>query len=171
MADKINAELLAMTYGAMVTQLLKDHKDVKTVNAELEKMGYNIGVRLIDEFLAKANINSCSNFRETSQVIAKVGFKMFLGLTADVTKWRQDGKQCSIVFKGNPLNEFVELPPKYAKLRYSNVLCGVLRGALHTVNLLVEAEYIQDVLCGDPENEIRLTLKEVLQESYHDDEV
>jgi hypothetical protein len=42
-------------------------------------MGFNIGVRLIDEFLAKSGVNNCSNFRETADVIAKVAFKMFLG--------------------------------------------------------------------------------------------
>jgi uncharacterized protein YjaZ len=34
--------------------------------------GYNIGVRLIDEFLAKSNMQTCVNFRETAQVVAKV---------------------------------------------------------------------------------------------------
>ena len=45
------------------------------------RRGYNIGVRLIDEFLAKAQINSCQSFAETADVIAKIGFKMFLGLS------------------------------------------------------------------------------------------
>ena len=33
-----NSELLTLTYGAIVTQLIKDYKEVKTVNVELEKM-------------------------------------------------------------------------------------------------------------------------------------
>lgn len=33
-----NSELLTLTYGALVTQLLKDYKDVAVVNVELEKM-------------------------------------------------------------------------------------------------------------------------------------
>lgn len=32
---------------------------------------------------AKSNLQSCVNFRETAQVIAKVAFKMFLGITAE----------------------------------------------------------------------------------------
>ena len=36
-------------------------------------MGYNIGLRLIDEFLAKSGINACQDFRDTCEVIAKVG--------------------------------------------------------------------------------------------------
>lgn len=35
--------------------------------------GYNIGVRLIDEFLAKSNVSRCVDFKETAEVIAKVG--------------------------------------------------------------------------------------------------
>ena len=34
-------------------QLIRDHEDISAVNSELEKMGYNIGQRLIDEYLAK----------------------------------------------------------------------------------------------------------------------
>ena len=41
-------------------------------------------MRLIDEFLAKAQVGNCGNFGETAEVIAKVGFKMFLGITAEV---------------------------------------------------------------------------------------
>jgi len=168
--EKINSELLTMTYGALVMQLLKDNKDVKLVNAALDKMGYNIGVRLIDEFLAKSNTQSCSNFKETAQVIAKIGFKMFLGITAEVSKWSEDGKQCSLVFKGNPLNDFVELPSQYSALNYSNILCGVIRGALSMVNMVVECSFAKDELKGATESEIRVVLKEIVQEEYHDEE-
>lgn len=34
--------------------------------------GYNIGIRLVDEFLAKSNVSRCVDFRETAEVIAKV---------------------------------------------------------------------------------------------------
>jgi len=57
--------------------------------------GYNIGVRLVDEFLAKSNLQSCVNFRETAQVIAKVGFKMFLGIAADGQHRTHEG-DCSM---------------------------------------------------------------------------
>ena len=44
-----------MTYGALVMQLLKDYEDVGEVNRKLKQIGKNIGVRLVDEFLAKSN--------------------------------------------------------------------------------------------------------------------
>lgn len=34
--------------------------------------GYNIGVRLIEDFLARSSIGRCQDFRETADVIAKV---------------------------------------------------------------------------------------------------
>jgi hypothetical protein len=42
------------------------------VNKQLDKMGYNIGLRLIEDFLAKSNTGRCANFRETAETIAKV---------------------------------------------------------------------------------------------------
>lgn len=36
--------------------------------------GYNIGVRLIEDFLARSNVGRCNDFRETADVISKVSF-------------------------------------------------------------------------------------------------
>jgi hypothetical protein len=35
-------------------------------------MGYNIGIRLIEDFLAKSGIPACTNFREVAEMISKV---------------------------------------------------------------------------------------------------
>ena len=61
-----------MTYGALVVQLIQDYEDYEEVNKQLEKMGYNIGTRLIEDFLAKSNLGRCSDFREVGEVVAKV---------------------------------------------------------------------------------------------------
>lgn len=64
-----------MTYGSIVAQLCKDMEgDYLEVNKQLEKMGYNIGLRLIEDFLAKTNMGKCANFRETAESISKVCF-------------------------------------------------------------------------------------------------
>lgn len=42
--------------------------------------GYNIGVRLIEDFLARSSIGRCQDFRETADVIAKVIAKVTLVL-------------------------------------------------------------------------------------------
>ena len=71
--EKVNAELVTLTYGTIVAQLCQDYDyDYAEVNAQLEKMGYNIGMRLIEDFLAKSGSGRCSNFRETAEVISKV---------------------------------------------------------------------------------------------------
>ncbi|CAN0438333.1 unnamed protein product, partial [Ectocarpus sp. 13 AM-2016] len=51
--------------------------------------------------------------------------------------------------------EFVELPPQYSGLLYSNLLCGVIRGALEMVQMKVSCRCVRDVLRGDDVNEIR----------------
>ena len=36
--EKLNSELFSLTYGAIVTQLLKDYEEVDATNSQLEKM-------------------------------------------------------------------------------------------------------------------------------------
>jgi len=53
-----------------------------------------------------------------------------------ITNWTADGKQFSLLFEENPLADFVELPDDdraQDELWFSNILCGVLRGALEMV--------------------------------------
>ncbi|CCI40880.1 unnamed protein product [Albugo candida] len=187
-ATKVNGEFFALTYGAMVTQvqrkdlrspqlnlrrvpqLIKDYEDLKAVNHQLDQMGYNIGIRLIDEFLAKSGVTSCTDFKETADVISKVAFKMFLGITTEVSNWNSENSVCSLLIHDNPLTEFVELPPSaYGELWYSNILCGVLRGALEMVQMRVEARFLKDVLQGDDVTEIRLELKGTIEETMGDE--
>jgi hypothetical protein len=72
--DKVNAELVTLTYGTIVAQLCKDFEDdYPEVNRQLDKMGYNIGLRLIEDYLAKSNtMKRCAHFRETADMISRV---------------------------------------------------------------------------------------------------
>ncbi len=127
---------------------------------------------MIDEFLAKTAVNNCSNFRETADSIAKIAFKMFLGITPDVSNWNKEFTSFSLVFHENPLTDFVELPPQYLGLSYCNILCGVLKGALEMVQLQVECRYVKDMLKGDDLTELRVELKGMVRttmsEEYRD---
>mmetsp|Transcript_28050 Transcript_28050/g.36679 ORF Transcript_28050/g.36679 Transcript_28050/m.36679 type:complete len:218 (+) Transcript_28050:143-796(+) len=195
---KANAELFALTYGSLVTELIRDYDSIDDINEQLEKMGYSIGVRCVDEFLAKSEqhgmtVPTCQNLKDTAEVVAKTGFRMFLGISCDVTM-APDGNAFSLFMYENPLSLFVELPkttetlsdstgaagggrggaaaggPKQWKdLKYSNLYCGILRGSLEQINLRVSCEYVRDVLQGEEVNEIRVTLREVLQDGAGDD--
>lgn len=160
--------MFALTYGALVIQLIQDYEDYAEVNKQLEKMGYNIGTRLIEDFLAKSGVGKCADFRETGEVISKawldqvvaaemtdlhskVGFKSFLNIAPIVThsallpphspgqgpntNQSNAGVMFSLTFDENPLSEFVELPEEALEggLWFSNVFCGVIRGALEMV--------------------------------------
>mmetsp|Transcript_8011 Transcript_8011/g.8154 ORF Transcript_8011/g.8154 Transcript_8011/m.8154 type:complete len:185 (-) Transcript_8011:37-591(-) len=167
--SKVNSELFTLTYGAFVTQLIRDFENVELINQQIEKIGYNIGIRLVDEFLAKSGVTSCQNLRDTADAIAKVAFKMFLGVNADVTSWSPENTSFSIVLYDNPLIDFVELPPQYTDLQYSNVLVGVIRGALEMVQLQVDCRFVRDALRGDDLTEIRVELKSILSSQMADD--
>lgn len=93
-----------------------------------------MGIRLIEDFLARTATPRCQDFRETAEVISKVGFKMFLNITPVVGNWNADSREFSLILDENPLAEFVELPEDAARhLWYSNILCGVIKGALEMV--------------------------------------
>ncbi|XP_022089882.1 trafficking protein particle complex subunit 3-like isoform X2 [Acanthaster planci] len=162
---KVSQELFTLTYGSLVSQLVKDYESDEEVNKQLDKMGYNIGIRLVEDFLARSGERRCNDFRETADIIAKSGFKMFLGITPTVTNWSAAGDEFSLVFDNNPLTDFVELPEEHSQLNYSNILCGVIRGALETVQMDVNVRFVQDVLKGDNQTEVKVKFIKRLEDA------
>lgn len=155
-----------------MAQLCKDYNgDYPAVNKQLDTMGHSIGIRLIEDYLSRtythpALAHRCPSFKDTAEIIAKVGFKMFLNVTPTVDNWTADSKQFSLILEDNPLAEFVELPDDRAaaELWYSNILPGVIRGALEMVQLDVEAYFVSDVLQGAEKTELRVRFIKVLED-------
>jgi hypothetical protein len=165
---KISYELFTLTYGSFVSQLIKDYENIDEVNRQLDQIGYNMGVRMIEDFLSRTpSVGRCSDFRETADVLSKQAFKMFLNIQPTVTNWNASYDEFSLILDPNPLIEFVELTDdgKLDNLSYSQVICGAIRGALEMVQLKVECNVKADQLKGDPNTEIRIKFIEIIQDA------
>jgi len=172
---KVSSELVALTYGALVAQLLRDFEDVSQVNSKLDQIGESIGIRLVDEVLAKSGVKRCGGvFRDAISLVANVGFKMYWGNSPKVTGWNEEGTSCTLVFATEtPLEEFVDIPEAYKGLKYTQVLCGIIRGGLEAVSMKTQCEIVRDRLAGSETTEIRVDLieiqREMAGEDYRDD--
>ncbi|KAG0710449.1 Trafficking protein particle complex subunit 3 [Chionoecetes opilio] len=160
----MSGELFTLTYGSLVAQLLKDYENVDDVNRQLERMGYNIGMRLIEDFLARANPGRCYDLRDTADKIQQA-FKLYLGVSPSIGSWNPGGDEFSIVLETNPMAEFVELPDHCLGLRYSNILAGIIRGACEMVQMEVMVWFIADQLKGDNVTEIRIKFVKRLEDA------
>ncbi|XP_062981807.1 trafficking protein particle complex subunit 3-like protein isoform X2 [Elgaria multicarinata webbii] len=165
---KISRELFVLTYGALVAQLCKDYEKDEDVNKYLDRMGYSIGIRLVEDFLARSAVKKCRSYSETADIIAQVAFKMYLGVTATVTCSNAMGNEFSLILGKNPLVDFVEeLPAGRSSLCYCNLLCGAIRGALEMLHLAAEVTFIQDALKGDEVTEIGITFLRKIETKKH----
>ncbi|XP_020947249.1 trafficking protein particle complex subunit 3-like protein [Sus scrofa] len=165
---KINKDLFVLTYGALVAQLCKDYEKDEDVNKYLDTMGYGIGTRLIEDFLARSRVRRCHSYSEIADIIAQVAFKMYLGITPSVTCNNASRNEFSLILDKNPLAEFVEeLPAGRSSLCYSNLLCGIIRGALEMVHLAADVTFLQDRLKGDSVTEIGITFLKKLDEKKY----
>ncbi|MCP9259247.1 Trafficking protein particle complex subunit 3 [Dirofilaria immitis] len=190
-SKKISGELFTLTYGALVAELLRDLESPLAVNRQLDKMGYNIGLRLADDLLAKnSQIQRCTDMHQVADVLAKVALRSYLGenvlerVTAQVLNWNARNDEFSLILESNPLAEFVEIPPELAQdlsenccgfvdLQvgrepnifcgiYSQILCGAIRGALEMMHMEVQTFIVQE---HSQNVEIRVKFIRILQES------
>lgn len=168
---KVSAEFFALTYGALVQQMaeeLSQEDDVEQVNQQLYNMGHRIGARLIEEYSVRSGAAPCRSFSQAAEGVALVGLRMFLGVSAELAQVKDSADTFAISFQDNPLALFVELPEGTLKehLWYSNMLCGVITGALSLVGFQAEARFSRDKLRGDSKNEIILHFKGRERETF-----
>ncbi|KAL0215584.1 hypothetical protein P9112_007768 [Eukaryota sp. TZLM1-RC] len=158
-SDKVNTEIFVLTYGSVVTSVLKTCESVDAANDKLEKLGYNMGIRLVDDFLVKTQL-SCKTFKDAIDCI-KVGFKMYLNVYAESfstgeVHGSEPVHEYSLELKGNPINDYVELPNHLSGLRYLAILSGVIKGCLSQVGHKVEVRETGLVLRGDRADVLRI---------------
>ena len=176
--ETINSEFITLTYGSLMVRLIKDYEKPEEINDQLEKMGYNIGIRLIDDFLAKSCLPPPKTFDEAISIITNNALSFYLGIGAKKELVKTDNNmidtnqqyEYKIYFNDNPLNDYVELPDKFKGLWYSNMICGVIRGALEAINIKVECKYTKDTLKNNDNNEIRIKLIEIIEEKLQEEE-
>ena len=166
---KANAELFALTYGALVSELLRDLEKPGLVQEELEKMGVSMGLRAMEEFLAKNSSTPTQRvFGEGTAEAIVVALKMFLGMSCEA-KWKQQGKSFVIQFVENPFTIFVEPPEEYLDLEYNQLLAGFCRGILDVLQLDCAVAVTKTMLKGDDLYELTIELNQVLQEGAGDE--
>ena len=78
-------------------------------------------------------------------MIAKIGFKMFLGVSAEVGGWSETPKAFTLILPENPFIEFVELPPSMSELRYCNMLVGIIKGVSGWLRI---PSHVRDAVLG-----------------------
>lgn len=119
--------------------------------------------------MAKSPVPLCEDFVESGDVLAKVAVKMFLGVNAEAIHWNAEKTAFTLSLQENPLTDFVELPPHYVSLHYSNILCGIIRGAFEQIRLKVACTFEKDGLKGDEGTHIRVQLISILKDIIEDE--
>lgn len=145
-SEKISSDLCVLTYAAIVAQIVRDSKgNAQLANGQLERLGKNIGKRLIEEYLCKSAIacDSERNFGKTLSHLAKA-FKVFCGIEASVVPQTQTNEHC-IEIDQNPFEDWVDMPQEdfpgcasNGPLNYSQMICGMIVGALEMIQMNVE---------------------------------
>ena len=166
---KRSNELLSFLYGGLIVRLYKDLKDPEEINKKTEEIGFNIGQRLIDDILV--NLGKLPEKPKSFFVdkILNQIFTNFLGISDHKLNKKTD-TEFEITFKNNSLNTYVELPDSLKSLWYSNIICGIIRGAFLIVNVDVQCQFVKDILKGDDINCISFVVKQYIEEKFADDD-
>jgi hypothetical protein len=166
----ISVEVVSFLYGSLIVRLVKDfNNDINEINKQTEQMGYNIGLRLINDIIASQvgrNLDSSNPNLLNSLIISTLS--ICLGLNGELKKINE--KEFHFLFDNNLLALYVEIPENLKGLIYSNLINGLLRGVCEIANFKIESKFIKDKLNGDDINEIQINLLDIIEERFVDDE-
>lgn len=77
---QVSNELFTLTYGALVADLVKDLERPEDVNRQLDKMGYNMGLRIADDLLSKnPQVGRCTDMQQVAEMLSKHALRTYLG--------------------------------------------------------------------------------------------
>lgn len=161
-----------------MTEMLKDYEDPKDVTVQLDKVrtpskhvktarfqiGFNMGSRLADDFLAKnANVPRCVDTRQIADVLCRSAIPCYLGVSATASAWTSGDREFTITLESNPLTELVQVPNHLvsAGLSYSQLIAGAIRGALEAVHFKVYASASE----SGTNTDVRIRFDQVLKDS------
>lgn len=154
-SEKVNGELVVFAYGALVSQVSLDYPDPQEASKQLDRIGMNIGHRIIEDFLSKAMSVGAFGLNGTYPKgdlkciceYLKQAFRYYLSSSVVISipsePIDQEQKEEAILtLDHNPFQQHVELPIHLKDgLIYSAVLCGIIRGSLEM--LQISAELVQ----------------------------
>jgi trafficking protein particle complex subunit 3 len=196
--QKVNAEFFSLTYGALIQELCHDMEDdAASMQQTLETMGHSMGLRSLEELLAKSAVlqlpplGSTSDDAEDSglsQAMAtvKIAFKVFFGINVETkrltTSASEDAEPSkttagyAINFTDNPLAIFVALPEDESerpRFEYCELLCGWVRGLLEALAFDCTCRMESSMLKSADRYQISVLLNQVIREGagadYHEE--
>ena len=99
---------ILVDFRSLNVMLMRDYEKDEDINQQLDKMGYNIGVRLIEDFFARSQQGRCHDLKETADVLAKVGLSVVYLLVWFTEKTLYSTKILSL---GSPYISICHLDP------------------------------------------------------------
>lgn len=171
--EKMPADLFHSMYGAVAVDAWRQcGNDGIKANARLDRIGFNMGGRLVEELCAKCPIISTvcgSTFREAGESIIKLLFKMYMNANVVIEPMDNDELIVSLPSNDEQLNAItknVVLPDdaRTSSFNYFQLYCGLMRGVLESLYWRTEVGMVNDQLKGDTNTQIRIKLISKLDE-------
>lgn len=130
----ISPEFLSLTYGIIVREIIdNNYNNLNEANKELFNLGFNIGIKLSDEFISTFMIDNCKDISDIGYKLGVESFKHYLNIESKIKII--DKKEFIINFNNNPFEKNLELSEEHDSLVYSNIICGIISGALDNINI------------------------------------